>query len=94
MKQKLGHHADSRRAVGDALGHSRRLSLRGARRGAVSEARARRAAHQGEEVQNLRRRDRIDCEAVENGQEAGDYRADITLAALKKAQASFQVPSQ
>jgi creatinine amidohydrolase/Fe(II)-dependent formamide hydrolase-like protein len=31
---------------------------------------------------------------VENGRKLADYRADITLAALKKAQASFQVPSQ
>ncbi len=31
---------------------------------------------------------------VENGRKLADYRADITLAALKKAQASFQVPSR
>ena len=31
---------------------------------------------------------------VENGRKLADYRADITLAALKKAQASFQVPSK
>ena len=31
---------------------------------------------------------------VENGRKLADYRADITLAALKKAQASFQAPSQ
>ena len=29
---------------------------------------------------------------VENGRKLADYRADITLAALKKAQAAFQVP--
>jgi len=31
---------------------------------------------------------------VENGRKLADYRADITLAALKKAQASFQVASK
>ena len=31
---------------------------------------------------------------VENGRKLADYRAEITLAALKKAQASFQAPSR